>query len=297
MILGKNIVIGLILLLSVAFAMTNVACGTTIYVDGDSISGPWYGTRKHPYKQIQDGIDSANPGDTVYVFNSAYNEHLIVNKGISLIGEGKDGTVIDAGESGSTVRITADCVNISGFTICNSGSRWPYSGVFVDSSNYTTISGNIVTNNNNYGILLFMSSGNTVSDNTVTHNNVVGIYIKASSENNLISGNTVASTTYGIELEDNSSNNMIFDNICTDNDYGIILVDNSSGNTFYHNNLVDNTVNALDSYNNTWDIGFPYGGNYWDDYEGTDEDEDGIGDTPYDIPGGVNQDRYPLVYP
>ena len=65
----------------------------------------------------------------------------------------------------------------------------------------------------------------------------------------------------------------------------------------YHNNFINNEQNAYDGCNNTWDNDYPSGGNFWDDYNGTDEDEDGIGDTPYPIPGGDNDDRYPLMEP
>jgi nitrous oxidase accessory protein NosD len=42
----------------------------------------------------------------------------------------------------------------------------------------------------------------------------------------------------------------------------------------------------------TWDNGSR--GNYWSDYNGTDADSDGIGDTPYVI-DVLNEDRYPLM--
>jgi nitrous oxidase accessory protein NosD len=76
----------------------------------------------------------------------------------------------------------------------------------------------------------------------------------------------------------------------------------------YHNNIIGNTcqVNSVNSMN-TWDDGYPSGGNYWSDYNGTDlysgpyqniTGSDGIGDTPYSPPKmNGNEDHYPLMQP
>jgi parallel beta-helix repeat protein len=76
----------------------------------------------------------------------------------------------------------------------------------------------------------------------------------------------------------------------------------SSGNTFYHNNLMNNTQQVeSDGSPNTWDNGYPSGGNYWSDYRtrypsATEIDGSGIWNTPYVIDAN-NTDRYPLMSP
>ena len=87
--------------------------GKTLYVGG---SGPGN------YTKIQDAIDNASDGDTVFVYCGIYYEHLKVEKNINLFGEDIEKTVIDAGGNETAVDIGAS-VNLSGFTIQNAEDR------------------------------------------------------------------------------------------------------------------------------------------------------------------------------
>ena len=82
--------------------------GNTLYVGG---SGPGN------YTSIQDAINDANDGDTVFVYNGLYFEHIVIFKTIDLIGENRNTTIIDGGESGTVIRVSVDWVNITGFTV------------------------------------------------------------------------------------------------------------------------------------------------------------------------------------
>jgi parallel beta-helix repeat protein len=66
-------------------------------------------------------------------------------------------------------------------------------------------------------------------------------------------------------------------------------------NAVISNNFVENSVQASTHYAiNLWNGSYSIAGNYWSDYNGTDSDFDGIGDTSYVIDAN-NQDYYPLM--
>ena len=98
-----------------------------------------------------------------------------------------------------------------------------------------------------------------------------------------------------------SSNNQIVNNTIQENAVGVRL-QSSNGNKFFHNSFLFNAIQVSISATNTWDDGYPSGGNYWSDYAGTDSKHgilrhigrDGLGDTPYVIDDG-NKDQYPLT--
>jgi len=120
----------------------------------------------------------------------------------------------------------------------------------------------------------------------------------------IIEGNNISNNDVGIVISTNSNNNLLKNNNISNNNDGLYLF--GSNNIIYHNNFIDNDLNAHDAYSNSWDNGYPSGGNYWSDYTGADnnhgpdQDKSGsdlIGDIPYNILGGNNQDRYPLMFP
>ena len=99
---------------------------------------------------------------------------------------------------------------------------------------------------------------------------------------------------YGLYFK-NSKNNTLENNTISNNTQAIYLSDRCENNIIFHNNFLNNSQKSFDEGNNSW---FNFNeGNYWDDYNGLDKNNDGIGEESYLIAGGENKDKYPLMMP
>lgn len=255
--------------------------GNTLYVGGN---GPGN------YTKIQDAIDNASEGDSIFVFQGIYYEALTIVKRLCIRGEGKEITIIDAQKKGYTVNISADGVNISGFTIQNgsyssnlvnkanlfiyssfdntiTGNIFGYSelGIRAYKSGRNTISGNIISNND-VGIML-SGSKNIVTKNLITDNSEMGIATFTSE--NIISGNIVINNKgTGLYFVD-SNKNEITDNEISNNSVGIILTwyneqSQNRDNVISRNNLRNNTEgNAVFAEHKGFSGKNIWIGNYW----------------------------------
>ncbi|UCF11620.1 MAG: right-handed parallel beta-helix repeat-containing protein [Thermoplasmatales archaeon] len=258
-----------------------------IYVDDDNIIGPWDGTIEYPYQYIQNGIDNAYEGYTVFVRNGTYYENVLINKTINLDGENKTNTIIDGSGSEHVIVISASNVRVSGFSIQHSGNKLFNAGIktlTLDSNvticnniiqendigvflnyaypeSWNIVKGNIIQNNRD-GIYSHWANNNFITENIIQNNSDDGIEMECS-QVSTISGNIInGNGECGIYLRAASNDNVIREkNTIEQNAIGINL-DNSNKNIIAKNNFIDNQDQAhfSNSYLTLWHK------NYWSDW-------------------------------
>lgn len=194
-------------LLSGIFVVDSTVCKaepTTIVVPDD-------------YSTIQEAVNAASNGDTVYVRAGTYYETVIVNKSVSLTGENPLNTIID--EYG--VDVSASNVVICNFSITNS-----WIGISLTGSNITA-TGNCVLGNY-FGIECESQEESAPSNITITgnrvSNNSFGIKSTAGDWSNppsniSITGNNITENEHGIELSYSCRNFKISQNLIANNQH------------------------------------------------------------------------------
>jgi parallel beta-helix repeat protein len=296
-------ILAVLVILCLTFAAIIVILTNPLKVSSNIIYVP------RDYAKIQWAVDNASAGDTIIVDSGPYHEHIIISKSLTL--QGINGSsIIDGDCSGNVVEIFADNVNISGFTIQNSGPESWNTGVYMYNSSWCNVSSNILIHNG-HGVWLNNSDNNIITGNNVSYN-LIGIGLSVS-HNNILTNNYVFSSTFcGIAL--NANDNILIGNIAENNQYGIWLVnstnvtangntlkdnlygihlDHSDNNTIFNNNLINNTQQTeIINSASVWSTDSE--GNYWSDYNELDADHDGIEDSPRTIDIS-NEDHYPLM--
>ena len=225
------------------------------------------------YTTIQAAIDDAGPGDTVFVYNGTYLENLVVNRTLSLLGEDRETTIVQGNGTGDVIHVSADWVNISGFTFRDGGSGVGDAGMDLDEAENCNISYNKVTWSGEYGILLTSSGSNTISNNDVFSTGWTGIRLYMSDDNILsnnnissslatgistsssdgitLHNNTIWNQTYGIKLAF-SNRATITNNTVAYSRWEGISLDNSVDGTIENNTMIDNGITIFGWFVSEW---------------------------------------------
>jgi len=142
--------------------------------------------------------------------------------------------------------------------------------------------------NNTVGVFLMYSDGVVLKNNYIAHasgSTGVGIGFKETSDVT-VEGNKILYCASGLYIDISpfqpDTINTFSNNLIAYNGIGIRFLNDWKGNEFRQNRFIDNLTQVVVSSGktasrNVWE------GNHWSDYEGFDEDRDGVGDTPYEL--------------
>ena len=267
-------------------------------------------------------VKNVSPSTDLKVAITLYgtNNSQIVNCKGNIILENSNHNTISKNQLTSTIKLYLSHNNqITENTINSKGDF----GINLEFCLNNNIQANTISTIGKVGISFASSNGNYIHGNliygcesgielTYTHFTSTRPPEWASTSiNNSIFANNVTGCAIGISLNGVSGNMVFANNIVGCGELGV-RISIANGNAFYHNNFINNKQDVYEEHsyfdrpngryisyysaNNTWDDGYPSGGNYWSNYNGTDADGDGIGDTPY-IAFENQTDNYPLMKP
>jgi len=165
----------------------------TIFVDDD---------KPADFTNIQDAIDAANAGDTIFIKNGTYFENIIIDKSINLIGENKYNTVIDGGikprlfkRYSITIFVETDHVNILNLTVQNATGIDGRGIYFIKNNGIEILKNNTIKNtiikDCSYGLIIVNPLNNTVLNNSFYNCCGGYFYPRLTYHKNIYENNTV----------------------------------------------------------------------------------------------------------
>jgi len=185
------------------------------------------------YATIQAAIDAALAEDTITVSAGTYDEDVLINKSLTLLGAGMENTTIRGviGGDVATVRIQASNITVDGFSITRLG-------------NNPTDWNNPSLNSIGISIQGITITGTTIQNNSIIGNRT-GIDIN-NSNGHTITNNKIYENRTGLSFR-NQTDSLVVDNNEIKNNWavGVLFLDASGGT----NNPVQTAVNSSFFYN------------------------------------------------
>lgn len=219
--------------------LSNVMLSRGGYIDLGTIGSPLQGGILYVggggpgnYTKIQEAINDSIPGGTVYVYNesSPYNEHLVIQKSISLIGEDSRSTEINGSSLENTldtVEVIADAVIIRNFHLTHNNGYY-YQAALKITGDFLSLSNCIISGNEWVGVYLISASFCNITDCELYDNlmalNLVG------SDDNIIQNCSFYRNAESIVLTQSSDENQIRHCLCNRSSFSGIHIQQSSGN-------------------------------------------------------------------
>ena len=267
-------------------------------------------------------------------YNFISNNHCNYNNYTGFSQKNSTGNILVGNESTNNVNygiinMYCDSTELK-YNVCNNNVI----GIHFFDSHNSFIIGDTTNFNDYYGLNLRKSTNNFVFDNYAKSNddtgirlndncnynvikqnrtelNVYGLKISSSSDYNTITGNELINNTDHGMILDNSDNNILTKNLSDDNTtFGLNIISSNNNNiylnAFTNNSFAINSNSSVNNWNSPTTLSYEYEeysyhkhkvGNYYNNYMGNDLNYDGIGDTPYSLPGDEPQDNSPLVLP
>jgi len=147
------------------------------------------------FDKIQDAVNAVSPGDTIYVYNGIYYEHVVINlnlrNNLTIVGQDKFNTIIDGSGTGSVVTIEfTKYVNFTGFTVRNG-----WDSIWLRDNDFCTVCDCIVCNSGTGIALLsweYVSHNNTIRGNIIfdVYDAIIN-YMDNTAEGHIIAENTI----------------------------------------------------------------------------------------------------------
>ena len=275
----------------------------------------------YDFLNIQDAVNASEPGGRIYVHNGTYDE-FSVNKTVgiyaSYIDYSDEISIVPTYNvvvvcDGGNIELSSSVNEFSlvGMKILNSSKGISISSnssslrLFVSSCIFDTLS-------SPKGFELYSNSSSFVLDNlSCSKGNGLTLY-GAANDNEFLMCSFTENAGSGVCLSENCTYNNFIANSFISNEIGFEIDNCGPNNCIFLNNFIDNAISVSGSmesinssiiWNSSQPVEYAYKGNaynnclgnYWDDYNGTDSNGDGIGDQSYVLPGNLGVDAHPLM--